>query len=84
MLSLLVVVLGVGYVLQVSEATQHGYAMRDLEDAVQELEVQQEQLTTTVAKTTSLGNVSERMQMLGFIPSNEVVYLTGGGAVAVR
>lgn len=70
--------------MQVSQSTQHGYTMRDLEDSVQELQVTNERLTTAVASATSLGTVAERMQILGFVDSREVVYLTGVNSVAVR
>jgi len=79
-----VIVLGGAYVMQVSQSTQHGYTMRDLEDSVQELQVTNERLTTAVASATSLGTVAERMQILGFVDSREVVYLTGVNSVAVR
>lgn len=84
MLSVVVIVLGVAYVMQVSQSTQHGYTMRDLENSVQELQVKNERLMTSVASATSLGTVSERMQILGFVDSQEVVYLTGVNSVAVR
>ncbi|HBU28185.1 TPA: hypothetical protein DEB00_03655 [Candidatus Uhrbacteria bacterium] len=80
----MVIVLGGAYVMQVSQSTQHGYTMRDLEDSVQELQVTNERLTTAVASATSLGTVAERMQILGFVDSREVVYLTGVNSVAVR
>ncbi len=76
--------IGTAYVMQVASATQHGYTMRDLEVAVGELELTNEKLTTSVAEATSLGMVSERMQILGFVEPNEVVYLTGADSVAIR
>lgn len=80
----LVVIVGVAYVMQVSSVTKSGYEMRDLEVAVGELELQNEHLSVDVAEATSLNTVSERMQILGFVESDDVVYLTGTSSVAVR
>ena len=83
-LSVAIAVIGIAYVMQVASATQHGYTMRDLEVAVSELELESEKLQTSVAEATSLGMVSERMQILGFVEPSDVIYLTGADSVAIR
>jgi len=71
-------------VFQMSSVTQRGYQIRDLEVAVQDLEMEAEQLKVQVAETTSLSNVSERMQILGFTEPDQITYIEGPEAVAVR
>ena len=83
-LSLVIAIVGIAYVMQVASATQHGYTMRDLDNAVRALELEQQTLDTAIAEATSMDTVSERMQMLGFVEPVEVVYLTGQENVAVR
>ena len=84
LLGTIVLVLGIAYVFQVSVATQHGYTMRDLDGAVAELELEQELATVRIAEAISLQTVTERMEMLGFVEGNEVVYLTGVDSFARR
>ncbi|NQV11795.1 hypothetical protein HQ524_00375 [Candidatus Uhrbacteria bacterium] len=81
---LTLLLIGGGYVFQMSSVTQRGYQIRDLEVAVQDLEMEAEQLKVQVAETTSLSNVSERMQILGFTEPDQITYIEGPEAVAVR
>lgn len=75
--------LAVAYVLQMSSVTMQGYAMRDLEVGVEALQLQSEELSVAVAEAKSLGVISERMQILGFVEPDHVVYVAPSGGVAV-
>ena len=81
---LALLVIGTAYVFQMSSVTQRGYQMRDLELAVEDLELEGEQLKVDVAESTSLANISERMKILGFTEPNEITYISGPDSVAVR
>ena len=74
----------VAYVLQMSSVTMQGYAMRDLEVGVEALQLQSEELSVAVAQAKSLEQVAERMQILGFVESDRVVYVTPSSGVAKR
>ncbi|HJN84873.1 MAG TPA: hypothetical protein QF873_00965 [Patescibacteria group bacterium] len=81
---LALLVIGTAYVFQMSSVTQRGYQMRELELAVEDLELEGEQLKVNVAESTSLANVSERMKILGFTEPSEITYISGLDSVAIR
>ena len=81
---LAIVLFGGVHVWQMSEVTQHGYEMRDLELGVEELQLETERIQTEITETMSLGAVADRMQILGFVEATNVVYLTDLDSLAVR
>lgn len=82
-LGVTVIVLFVGvYVVQMAESTQQGYQLRDLEREISALEIKHEQLSIDLAQKKSLSTVSERMQILGFVPSHDTIYLSTTSSVA--
>ena len=83
-LLLFIVALAVVYVLQISSATMQGYALRDLEVSVGELQVQSEELQMAVTSAKSLVAVTQRMQILGFVEPAQVVYVNVSSGVAKR
>jgi cell division protein FtsL len=70
------------YVFQVAEAAEQGYQLRDLEQEVSELQLESEQLSVQIAESKSLSRVSERMQILGFVPAESTIYITGTATFA--
>ncbi len=72
-----IVLLTTVYVFQMAEAAEQGYQLRDLEQEVNELQLESEQLGVQIAESKSLSHVSERMQILGFVPANGTIYLSG-------
>lgn len=63
---------------------ERGYVVRDLEDRLSALELERELLKADIAERRGLATVHERMQMLGFVDAEQVVYLSGSDALAVR
>ncbi len=61
-----------------------GYALRDLEVSVGELQVQSEELQMAVTSAKSLVAVTQRMQILGFVEPAQVVYVNVSSGVAKR
>ena len=83
-LFIVIVALATAYVLQISSVTKQGYAMRDLEMSVDELQLQSEQLEVAVASAKSLDAVTDRMQILGFVEPTQIVYVSPSNGVARR
>ena len=79
-----IIVVGVAYMMQMSVVTQQVYVLRDVEEEVETLQLAHEKLRVGVSDMKQLSNVRERMQMLGFVPANDVLYITGGDSFAVR
>ncbi|MBI2476939.1 hypothetical protein HYV72_02075 [Candidatus Uhrbacteria bacterium] len=70
------------YAVQMTEAAKQGYQLRDLEQEVSVLRLESERLSARIAEGKSLVHVSERMQILGFVPVGKVVYAGGRSSVA--
>lgn len=82
-IGLVAIVLLVGsYVVQMAESTRQGYQLRDLEREISALELEHGQLSIDLAQKKSLSTVSERMQILGFVPSHDTLYLSTTSSVA--
>lgn len=79
-----IICLGGVHVWQMSSVTQRGFQMRDLEDHVDALQLETEQLQTRIAEASSLAQVSERMQILGFVEPSNIVYVNSLDSLAVR
>ena len=79
-----IVTVGVSHVVHMAGATQHGYAMRELETQIEELAYEAERVEARIVEATSLDMVTDRMQILGFVESDEIVYLDSVGSVAKR
>ena len=78
------IALAVIYIWQVNHAATAGYAMRDLESSIHELELAQERLDLQVAELQSVASVSNRVQMLGLTEVAAVKYLVNSGSVAIN
>lgn len=77
--------LGVLYVWQVNVAATRGFAMRELEQSIDELQLENERLNMDVARLQSIDSVSMRMKMLGFTEVDRIEYLSPGeGVVAIN
>ncbi|OGL71241.1 hypothetical protein A3C17_03770 [Candidatus Uhrbacteria bacterium RIFCSPHIGHO2_02_FULL_53_13] len=70
------------YVIQMTKSTQQGYQLRDLEREVSALKLEHEQRSVELAEKKSLMTVSDRMQILGFVPSRNTIYLSSTSSVA--
>lgn len=79
------VVLGVLYIWQVNMAATRGFAMRDLEQGIEELTLENDRLAMDVARLQSIESVTTRMKMLGLVQVSTIEYVTpGSGSVAIN
>lgn len=79
------VVLGVLYIWQVNMSATRGFALRDLEQDIEELQLQNDRYHMEVAHLQSIDSVTTRMKMLGLTPVQNVEYVTpGSGSVAIN
>lgn len=79
------VTLGVLYIWQVNVAATRGFTMRDLEQGIHSLELENDRLSMEVARLQSIDSVTNRIQMLGLRPVQTIEYVTPGvGSVAIN
>lgn len=78
------ITLGVLYIWQVNAKATNGFAMRDLEKEISTLSIENERLDVKVSHLQSIDSVSTRVQMLGLVKINDVNYVSGASAVAIR
>jgi len=64
-------------------ATQ-GYAVRDMESDITLIEHENEQLQNQVSSLRSIDSVMTRVQMLGLVKVDDVVYLNSDDSMAVN
>lgn len=79
------VVLGVLYIWQVNMSATRGFALRDLEQDIEDMQLQNDRLHMEVAHLQSIDSVTTRMKMLGLSPVQDIQYVsTGTGSVAIN
>lgn len=79
------VVLGVLYIWQVNMSATRGFAMRDLEQGIEDLTMENDRLSMDVARLQSIESVTTRMKMLGLVEVSTIEYVTpGSGSVAIN
>jgi hypothetical protein len=80
-----VVMLSVGYIVQISHLSTGGYEIAKLEKEISKLSDESERLTTEVAEYQSISNVQKRLQGLSMVPAQNIKYVKlGDTAVAQR
>ncbi len=72
----LVLLVGLGYVAQVNHSATQGYRIRDLENDIASLRIQNEQLDYQVAQLQSVESVTKRLKMLGLVETNTTQYVS--------
>lgn len=72
------VLLGISYIWQVNISATAGYAMRDLDREIATLEHDNERLELEVSRLRSVDSVTNRIQMLGLVPVEQVHYVIAG------
>ena len=81
----LIVFLGVGYIGKINNTSTRGYAIRDLETKVRQLQQEDQQLSVEIAQYSSMQTVRKRVEQLGMEQTKEVEYVKAiEGAVARR
>lgn len=71
----LIVGLGVGYIGKTNNTSTKGYAIRDLEVKVKQLEQEEQQLSVEIAKYSAMQTVRKRLEPLGMEPTKDVEYM---------
>ncbi len=73
------------FIWQVNVAATKGFAMREVEDQIEELERENARLAMEIAELQSVQSVSSRIKLLGLTPVERVEYVSPGiDAVAIR
>lgn len=79
------IALGVLYIWQVNVAATRGFTMRELEQDIHALALENERLNMDVARLQSMESVTTRVKMLGLTHVDRIEYVTPGeGAVAIN
>ncbi|MBT3230230.1 hypothetical protein HN358_00390 [Candidatus Uhrbacteria bacterium] len=79
-----VAVVGALYIWQVNMSATQGYAVRDMESDITLIEHENEQLQNQVSSLRSIDSVMTRVQMLGLVKVDDVVYLNSDDSMAVN
>ncbi len=71
----LVVLFGVGYLVEINIASSKGYQIRSLENQISDLKEQSEKLELKVAEEQSVQAVETKVQGMGMVPTPTVEYM---------
>ncbi len=74
-LGTLILVLGVGYLVQVNGIAAKGYQIRELEDQISELRQQNEDLELESLQLQSMGSVKDKVVSLGMVDTGTAEFL---------
>jgi len=79
LVALVTVSVGVGYIWEVNQSATAGFTMRELNNSIEDLTLEQERLDLQVARLQSIDSVTTRVQMLGMKEVGNIEYITPGG-----
>lgn len=71
----LVVAFSAAYIVQVNGSVAKGYAIREIEDRIDDLALQNQKLEVTVREAQALDNVTRSVKMLGLVSAGTPTYL---------
>lgn len=71
----LVVACSAAYIVQVNGSVAKGYAIRELEDQIKDLTLQNQKLEVTVREAQALENVTRSVKMLGLVSAGTPTYV---------
>ncbi len=81
----LLILFAAAYVVQVNGSVAKGYAIREIEDQMKQLTLDNQKLEVTVREAQSLQNVTRSVKMLGLVSAETPRYLTSAApTVAMR
>lgn len=80
----LILFLGVGYIGKINNTSTKGYAIRDLEMEVKQLQQEDQQLSVEIARYSSMQTVRKRVEQLGMEQTKEVEYVKSVEAAVAR
>lgn len=72
------------YIWQVTFVSTAGFEMRDLQGEIAQLEEEQYRLDRRISELRSASSVARRIQMLGLVKPDEIVYMSAIDSVAVN
>lgn len=83
---ILIVALGIGYIGKITNTSTKGYAIRDLEVKVKQLQQEEQQLSVEIAQYSSMQTVRKRVEQLGMeqTDAKEVEYVKSVEAAVAR
>lgn len=85
LLAILIFVVSFVSIVQANRAATQGYRLRDLETSIASLKINNQQLEIKVAELQSVESVSQRLKMLGLVPTETTYYVSSvTPTVAVR
>lgn len=76
LLSFAVLVFAGGYLAQISTTSSKGFAIRSLQNEIDDLKTEQERLEFQVAKERSMVAVEEKVVSMGMVPVSDIEYMT--------
>ena len=81
----LVVLFSAAYVVQVNGSVAKGYAIREIEDQMKQLTLDNQKLEVTIREAQSLQNITRSVKMLGLVAAETPTYLSSAApTVAMR
>ena len=81
----LLLLLAAAYIVQVNGSVAKGYAIREIEDQMRQLTLDNQKLEVTIREAQSLQNVTRSVKMLGLVASETPKYLSSATpSVAMR
>jgi cell division protein FtsL len=82
-MSVLVLVLAGGYVFKTSALSTSGYEINSLEKKIKKLSTEVRKIDADVASASSMSSIEDRVEDLGMVAVQEIVYLSGSSEQAV-
>jgi hypothetical protein len=83
-MSILVLIGGFFYVLQISAVSTKGYVITSISRQIQDLEVENRSLEVKVAEYRAIENIESRLARANFVAVDGVEYLSGFGHTVAR
>lgn len=83
--TMLVVAFALVYIAQANGAVAKGYQIRELEENIERLTLENQQLEVATRKAQSIDKVAKSTKMLGLIPADQPQYVDGNApSVALK
>lgn len=73
----LVVVTAASYIVQVNHSATKGYQIRELENAINQLELDYQMKRVKIAEAKSMENIAAKVPMLGMVKAETPQYVSG-------
>lgn len=74
--SLLVFVCAIVYIIQVNGSVANGYTIREYEDQIHDLTLENQKLEVTIREARALENVTRSVKMLGLVSAETPKYVS--------